>query len=84
VKAGSISLARARELAQLVKRDSKGRAKGARKKAARGSDRIAVSQSFYERYLGHFGVGSAATRTARSSRSRTTRRPARQKKAAIR
>lgn len=82
MKAGSITMARARELAQLVKRDSQGRAKGARKKTARSSDRVVVSQSFYDRYLGHFGVGSAASRTARSSRSRTTRRPAR-KKAAI-
>lgn len=81
MKSGSLSLARARELAQLVKAASKGGNRSARKKTGRASSRVLVSQSFYERYLGHFGVGSAETRTAQFSRSRTSKRPARRRKA---
>lgn len=82
MKSGSLTLARARELAQLVKGTAKSRKKSARKKAVRGSAHLEVSQSFYDRYLGHFGVGSTKPRTATAPCSRTSKRPARRKKAA--
>lgn len=82
VKSRTLTLARARELAQLVKGAPKSRKKGARKKTVRASAHVEVSQSFYERYLGHFGVGSKRTRTATSPSSRASKRSARRKKAA--
>lgn len=83
VKPRSISLSRARELAHLVKAAPKKTGKGARKKNGRASTGVAVSESFFERYLGHFGVGSPATgaSTARTC-SRTANRPSDRKKAA--
>lgn len=82
MKSGSLTLARARELAQLVKGTPKSSKKGARKKTVRSSGRLEVSQSFYDRYLGHFGVGSTKTRTATSPSSRLSKRAVRRKKAA--
>ena len=78
----SISLARARELALLVKTTPKKRGKGARKKTGRASTAV-VSPAFLERYLGHFGVGSAVKSGPPTSRhkSRTVKRPIRRKKA---
>lgn len=78
----SISLARARELAHLVKTTPKKRGKGAGKKTRRTSTAV-VSPSFVERYLGHFGVGSAKSGQPTSHhKSRTVKRPIRRKKAA--
>lgn len=82
MKSGSLTLARARELAQLVRGTPKSRKKSARKKTIRASAHAEVSQSFYDRYLGHFGVGSTKTRKAASPRSHTSKRPARRKKVA--
>lgn len=75
----SISLARARELAHLVKTTPKKRGKGARKKTGRASTAV-VSPAFLERYLGHFGVGSAKSGQPTSHhKSRTVKRPPRRK-----
>ena len=77
----SISLARARELAHLVKTAPKKRAKGAHKKTGRASTAV-VSPAFLERYLGHFGVGSAKSGQLTSQhKSRTAKRAPRRKKA---
>lgn len=82
MRSGPLTLARARELAQLVKGTPKSRKKGARKKAVRASAHVEVSQSFYDRYLGHFGVGRTKARTSTSPSSRTSKRGAGAKKAA--
>lgn len=62
MKSSALTLARARELARLVKGVPKSRKKGARKKTVRSSTHLEVSQSFYDRYLGHFGDGSSIAR----------------------
>lgn len=82
VNTQSISLARARELAHLVKATPPKRGKGARKKTGRAST-SEVSPAFLERYLGHFGVGSAVKSGPPTShhKSRTVKRPTRREKA---
>ena len=78
----SISLARARELAHLVKATPPKREKGARKKTGRAST-SEVSPAFLERYLGHFGAASTGKSGPPISdhKSRTVKRPTGRKKA---
>ena len=78
----SISLARALELALLVKTTRKKRGKGARKKTGRASTAV-VSPAFLERYLGHFGAGSTGKSGPPISdhKRRTVKRQTRRKKA---
>jgi len=82
VNTQSITLARARELAHLVKSTPKKKGKGARKKTGPASTSD-VGPAFLEKYLGHFGVGSAVKSGPPTShhKSRTVKRPTRRKKA---
>ena len=83
MKPRSISMARARELALLVKATPTNRGKGTRRKNGRASTGAAVSPTLFERYLGHFGVGASVTGTASKKKpTRAAKRPTHKKKAA--